>query len=135
MSTSGCTPRAIRVHAVQVPQASLVLSVPPRPSDSPEAVIGVRQLSDCATATAMSRIPAPAGPEKIKLGGSASRATDLASNAASLRWPHRLTTSPNGMRPSLSFLSVRYTSLVRSAGLQACDHGRPKVCATYWSQL
>src|SRR5215475_7063583 len=65
----------------------------------------------------MSRMPAPAGPEKMRLGGSASRATDLASSAASLRWPHRLTTSPNGMGPSLSFLSAGYASDVRSVRL------------------
>src|SRR5215813_11877913 len=90
----------MRVHAVHVPHAS-------RASPSP---VGVRQLSDCATAIAMSRTPAPAGPEKIKLGGSASRATERASSAASLGWPQRLTTSPYGMGLSLSFLSSDLTS-------------------------
>jgi hypothetical protein len=77
----------MRVHTAHVPHAS-------RASPAPT---GDGQLIACATAIAMSRMPPPAGPEKIKLGGNASRTTDRASSDASLRWPHRPTTSANGM--------------------------------------
>ena len=51
---------------------------------------GWRQLSDCATAVAVSRLPTPGGPAKIRLGGSASRATERDSNSTIRRWPTTL---------------------------------------------
>jgi hypothetical protein len=82
-----CTPRAMREQAAHVPQASRSSPLP----------AGVRQLIDCATAIAISRMSGPAGPEKIRLGGTRSRATDLASRPASLRCPRAATTSLNGI--------------------------------------
>src|SRR4051812_13843626 len=76
-STSACTPRAMRVHAPQRPQAS-----------TPSAKVSRRsQLSACASAIAAVRLPTPAGPEKIRLGGSVPRPVARASSSNSGRWP------------------------------------------------
>src|SRR6185369_4845628 len=86
----------MREHAAHTPQAS-------RPSSSPNTA-GARQLSACARAIAISRAPELAGPEKIRLGGSASRPADLASRAARRRLPCAATTSLKGMAYSTSDL-------------------------------
>ena len=89
MSTSGWTPLAMRVHAGQVPQASMSDD-----SSVPE-VTGWRQFSACAVAMAAMRLPTPDGPAKMRLGGSDCRATDRESNPMSVRCPVMVR---NGMR-------------------------------------
>ena len=108
----------MRVHAAHVPQAS-------RASPSPT---GDGQFIACATAIAVVRMPAPAGPEKIRLGGSASRATDRASSAASRAVARRRRPERHG----LGRLFVSDTAPYRCRGGAVSRELQPpdEVCAT-----
>src|SRR5690349_5071485 len=81
--TSGCTPRAMRVHAAQRPHAS--------PS------IGARQLIVCARARAVFRLPTPDGPLNSRLGGSVPAATERRRRLVSRPCPR---TSRKGIVPA-----------------------------------
>jgi hypothetical protein len=63
----------MRVQAGHVPQAS--------------ALSTRAQFSACANAVAVSRLPTPSGPAKMRLGGSACRATARESNSTTGRCP------------------------------------------------
>src|SRR5262245_35538898 len=62
----------MRRHAAHAPHASNGIASAALGSDC----LGERQFSACATATAVRRVPAPAGPAKMRLGGSVPRETD-----------------------------------------------------------
>src|SRR5471032_2603308 len=90
--TSGCTPRAMRVHAGHTPHAST-----PEPgtlNPEPASCLTSRQLSACAIASAARCLPTPAGPANNRLGGSVLPATERDSKSISRTWP---TTSLKGI--------------------------------------
>ena len=96
--TSGCIPRAMRLQAAHVPQASSASVVPFEPGtpSSTTSVRGSRQLSACASATAVRRFPTPRPPVNRRLGGSDRLATARARRRSVTRWP---TMSRKGMGP------------------------------------
>src|SRR4051794_37659096 len=94
----------MRVHAAQTPQASANAGFASAASGfeltacefagaalSPAA----RQFRSCATDSAVSRLPTPAGPAKSRLGGSVPSAADRESSLIWRKWP---TTSRNGIQ-------------------------------------
>ena len=80
------TPRTMRRHAGHSPHPSW--------RESSRSLMAGTQFSAWATATAVSRLPTPSGPEKIRLGVSVSRAIARESSVSSRRWPM---TSRKGM--------------------------------------
>ena len=66
----------MRLHEAQTPHAST--------ADAARQATGVRQLTSCASAMAVRRLPTPSGPAKMRLGGSVSRSTARASSSRSV---------------------------------------------------
>src|SRR5476651_1175333 len=108
--TSGCTPRAMRVHAGHTPHAST-----PEPgtlNPEPASCLTSRQLSACATASAARCLPTPAGPANNRLGGSVLPATERDSKSISRTWP---TTSLKGMVGCYHALILRRPAFAEEA--------------------
>src|SRR5439155_5783476 len=127
--TSGCTPRAMRVHAAQ------------RPHASPSA--GARQLIACASATAVVRLPTPEGPANSRLGGSVPPATERLRRLVSRLCPR---TSRRGIVPACYHALAAALLLGRGwrlglvvlfrVGIPAdAEHARPEAALLFWRRL